>query len=159
MPIKFTHRAWRKKPATRTQRGSSAVELALVMPLFLLLFFGVLDFSLLFFTNLTMQHAVREGGRYAITGAAGKDGREEAVIQKIKDSSAGMYAKVSPVLSVNGVKYPEAVAGMFGAGGTIVTLQLDCSYTLATPFVGALFSGGVYKFKVATTMKNEGFGL
>ena len=55
----------------------------------------------MFWVNLTMQYAVREGARYSITGQSGLDPatlnkqRYLAVIQRIKDSSMGLYPVVS----------------------------------------------------------------
>lgn len=139
--------------------------MAIVMPVFLLILLGLVEFGMMFFVTLTMQYAVREGARYAITGqsdldpaTAGKQ-RYAAVIQKITDSSMGMYAKVSPVISVNGTSYQAGSYGnaMFGGAGAIVVLQLDCSWTVTTPLISAFFTGGKYKFAVAATMRNEAF--
>src|SRR5580698_3843174 len=62
--------------ALRSRNGQSMVEFALVAPLFFLLVFGITDFSRLFFTQETLQYAVREAGRYAVTGqhATGSNG-------------------------------------------------------------------------------------
>lgn len=150
----------------RRQGGSAAVEMALVAPVVLLLMFAMLEFSLLFFTTLSMQYAVREGVRYGITGRADRDPaaanqqRYLGVIQTIKDSSAGMYDTVSPVISVNGTTYASASAyssTMFGGPNDIVVIRLDCSWKLLTPMIGAFFPNGVFTFSVAATMKNESY--
>ena len=70
-------------------RGSSTVEFAIVGSLFFLLMFMVMDFAAYSFIKLTMQHAVREGARYAVTGQVDLDpqaklDRRRAVIQKIR---------------------------------------------------------------------------
>ena len=49
-------------------KGQSMVEFALVMVLFLSVVFTIMDFAIMFFVNQTMQHAVREGARLAVTG-------------------------------------------------------------------------------------------
>src|ERR1035441_8815866 len=54
--------------ALRSRSGQSLVEFALVAPLFFLLVFGITDFGRLFFTQETLQFALREAGRYAVTG-------------------------------------------------------------------------------------------
>ena len=43
--------------------GNSMVEFALVLPLFILLTFGILDFGRLFWTQETLSYALREAGR------------------------------------------------------------------------------------------------
>lgn len=54
-------------PRRRRQRGNAMVETALIiLPLFALMF-AIIDFSLAIFVKSTLQHAVREGVRYAVT--------------------------------------------------------------------------------------------
>jgi hypothetical protein len=55
-----------KEPTTQEERGQATVEFALVILFLLLLLFGIVDFSRLFFAYATMSNAVREGARYAI---------------------------------------------------------------------------------------------
>lgn len=45
-------------------RGAAAVEFALVVPLLLLLTFGIVEFGRAYNAQITLQHAVREGARY-----------------------------------------------------------------------------------------------
>ncbi|MEZ5399329.1 MAG: pilus assembly protein [Bryobacteraceae bacterium] len=52
---------------TGSRRGNALVEMSLMMiPLFGLLF-GIVDFGFAIFIRSTLQHAVREGVRYAVT--------------------------------------------------------------------------------------------
>lgn len=148
------------------QRGSAIVELALVLPLFLLLLFGVIDLGLSFWANLSMQHAVREGARYAVTGRndldpnASDQQRYRAILAQIKFSSMGVFDKVSPVISVNNTSYSSSAsynAGMFGGPGDIVVLKIDCAWPLATPLLRPFFSDGKFHFSVAATVRNEAF--
>src|SRR5471032_1071747 len=149
------------------QRGSSIVELAIVAPIVLLMLLGLIELSMAFFADLSMQYAVREAARYAVTGQVNDDPNSAnqqqymAVLQKLQDSSAGLYAKVSPVLVVNNTTYSTAAsytANMFGNPGDIVVLQVLCSWKLATPVLNMVFPGGVYKFTVGATMQNEQYG-
>lgn len=161
----FLHRA-RRLPAPTRNRGSAVVELAIIAPIAFLLLIGVIEFAIVFYTTLTMQYAVREAARYAITGRTDKDPatanqqRYLAVLQQLRNNSMGMYDTVNPVISVNGTTYASTSAyasNMFGAAGEIVVLRVDCSWKIATPIVASLFPDGVYKFTVATTMMNESF--
>lgn len=159
------------------------VEFALLAPLYFFLLFIIIELGILFWVNLTMQYAVREGARYAITGqsnldpAAVNQQRYLAIIQKIKDSSMGLYARVNPTIVVsevvNGVLQapttydPNAPNNnIFGAADKIMVLQLNCSWPVATPAwrLMALLnpstqtsSPGQYAFSVAATMRNEAF--
>lgn len=153
------------------QSGATIVEMAIITPVFLLVLLALIEFGLMFFVTLTMQYAVREGARYAITGQNNLDPntanqqRYAAVIQKIRSNSMGFYDQLGkdgvsgPVISVNGTAYSTGTYGntMFGTGGSIVVLKLDCYWKVTTPLVSVFFTDGKYHFAVAATMRNEFF--
>src|SRR5437660_3423743 len=76
--------------AVRSRRGQSIVEFALVAPMFLLLVFGILDFGRLFFTQETLQHALREAGRFAVTGQHSGTNRVASIIQAAQQAAPGL---------------------------------------------------------------------
>ena len=127
-----------------------------------MLILGVIELGMMFFADLTMQHAVREGARYAVTGQSNLDPntsnqqRYQAVLQKIKTSSMGVYDQVNPVISVNGNNTTSA--SMFGNPGDIVVISIDCNWTFVTPLISAFFKDGKAHFVVAATMRNESYG-
>lgn len=47
-------------------RGQSLVEFALVLPIFLVLLSGMVDFGMALYTNITLMNATREGARLGI---------------------------------------------------------------------------------------------
>lgn len=146
----------------RRQSGTTLVEMAIVAPVFILVLVAIIELSLMFFTTLTMQYAVREGARFAVTGRANESGtgqRYATVIAKIKENSLGMYDRVAPAISVNGTGYTAKTYSnsMFGVAGDMIVLRLDCSWQVSTPLLSSFFTDGVYKFQVATTMRNEFF--
>ena len=53
----------------RRTRGQALVEFALVIPLFLLVLCGVLDFGFMLYSRMTIINASREGARIAIQTA------------------------------------------------------------------------------------------
>jgi hypothetical protein len=77
----------RKAPDRRRRgRGNAFVEAAFVMvPLFAMIF-GIVDFGLGIFIRSTLQHAVREGVRYAVTyqtvTGMGHDASIKTVVQQ-----------------------------------------------------------------------------
>ena len=157
------------------EKGVAIVEFALLAPLFFFLLFAIIDLGSMFWVNLTMQYAVREGARYAITGQSNLDPnaaaqqRYAAVIQEIKNSSMGLYDAVAPTIAITNygsdgssqssqTYNPSAPSPtLFGGPGDIIVLQLtNCTWsnlTVLRPF----FTGGKYQFNVATTMRNEAF--
>ncbi len=64
------------------RRGSIALELALVLPMLLLLTAGVIEAGLMLMTDATLELAVRAATRYGITGAGGNT-RDDTIRGKI----------------------------------------------------------------------------
>jgi len=142
--------------------GHALLEFAIVSSIFLVMLFTIIDFALFGYAKLTMQHAVREGARYAITGRSDLDpdsnnSREAAILEKISVSSHGMLTKV---MNIDDIRVEDIngndVAG-FGQGGDIVAIHLDCEWPVISPVMYPFFTDGVYKFTVSTAMKNEAF--
>ena len=50
------------------QKGAVAVEFALILPVLVLLLFGIVEFSLLMYNKQILTNASREGARYGIVG-------------------------------------------------------------------------------------------
>lgn len=69
--------------AKRLERGAAAIEMALVLPVLILVLGGIIDFGRLFYTQIMLTNAAREGARAGIIaggdplcrarGAAGAD--------------------------------------------------------------------------------------
>ena len=55
-------------PWRRKQKGQALAELALVLPILLMVVFGMIEMARLVQTYLAVQHAAREGARYAVVG-------------------------------------------------------------------------------------------
>jgi Flp pilus assembly protein TadG len=54
--------------AQRDQDGAAAVEFALLLPLLVLLLFGLIQFGIAFNTKIQATNAAREGARMAVVG-------------------------------------------------------------------------------------------
>ena len=80
------------KSKTRT-RGSAIMEFSLMLPFVLLLFFGIVEFTRFMQAFLTVQHAAREGARYAITGRSVTGevaDRPQSIVFKTRAAAAGL---------------------------------------------------------------------
>ncbi len=73
------------------EAGSTIVEMAFVLPLFLLLTFGIFEFGRAWLAVNTMNHATREAVRLAVT-TPGLTANNASVIEKGKDilAAAGL---------------------------------------------------------------------
>ena len=149
--------------------GAATVEFALVAALVFALIFGIIDFSYIFWGTLSMQHAVREGARYAVTGqssiATNPTAKErcDAAVVEIKNQSMGFYDRVSPVVIFSTVSSdippvitPAPQNSCFNANDIIV-ISVECALEPLTPPIRALFTNGKYSFTVSAAMKNEAY--
>ena len=59
-----------RRPFRRRSRGQSLVEFALVLPMFLLLLFGIIDMGRYVYMNSVLSQAAREGARLASVEAS-----------------------------------------------------------------------------------------
>lgn len=74
------------------KKGQSMVEMALILPVIILLFMGMVEFSRIFGSYLLVTHASREGARMASIG------RTDAEVQ------ANVAGKVGGILDVSNLQ-------------------------------------------------------
>jgi Flp pilus assembly protein TadG len=154
----------------RDNRGQTIVEFALAAVIFFSLLFLVMDLGLMFYANFTMQHAVREGTRYAITGRIdAAPNQRAAVINTIKNKSNGLCDdnRCNDIkfyrVAVNNHIVSESVINStslptndpIGSGGQIIVVRLTYDWPLLTPFLKPFFTDGKYSFIVSSAMRNE----
>jgi Flp pilus assembly protein TadG len=139
--------------------GQSLVEFALVAPLFFLLVFGITDFGRLFFTQETLQYAVREAGRFAVTGrhlttSGGADiDRVTSIKQIAQKAAVGLITDINTIQVMSG-----GVTNSAGGPRETVLVSLTTKLVFITPFIGKFFPpDGAYTFTVSTTFMNEPF--
>lgn len=124
-------------------RGQSLVEFALVLPLLLILVFGVIDFGMGLRSYISLTNAVREGARFAAVGnPAGTyptdcDGATSTSVVGRVCTALG-DGNLNNVQSVT-VTYPDGVAP-----GNRVVVSAQYEYTYITPLGDLLnfFTGG-----------------
>lgn len=123
-----------------------------------LLVFGVMDFGRMFFSQMTLQHAVREAGRFAVTGNKLPDpsnplqslNRVDSIKLVARQAAAGLDVSAVDVSGPSGT-------GTAGGPGQKVTISLTYTVRLVTPMIAQLFQNGKWTFTVRTTFKNEPF--
>jgi Flp pilus assembly protein TadG len=120
-------------------RGTAALEFALVLPVLLLIVFGIIDFGRALNAQITLTGAAREGARLAALGYP------DAAIQ-------ARVAAAAP--SLNGVTATVAASCPPGAGPA-ADAQVDVNYSFSfiTPigvFVG-LFGGSGFGAPIVMT--------
>jgi Flp pilus assembly protein TadG len=143
--------------AFRSRSGQSLVEFALVAPLFFLLVFGITDFGRLFFTQETLQFALREAGRYAVTGQHMSDAQGNALSRVASIKTIAQQKAIG--IDVSNISISSGgVANFAGDPGDTVVVSLTTNLKLITPMIGRFFGPGqTYTFTVQTAFRNEPF--
>jgi hypothetical protein len=113
----------------RDEGGQTLVEFALVLPVFLLVVFGLLDVGRLVYTNSTLSQAAREGARLAATEAAWIGVPGAACVNDaggITDSRPGAHVCPTDVAAFR-THVLDAVNRMTVTLGPITDLHLSCN--------------------------------
>jgi len=80
---------------TKSQKGSVLVEFALILPVFMLLLFGVISFSVALYDKTVLTMATREGARAGAKYVAGKTNDERGVIGRTTAATACQNSLIS----------------------------------------------------------------
>jgi len=152
------------KVRARSRRGSltagnAITEFAVVVPLFFLLVFAVVDMASLFYAQTTLQDAVREAGRYAITGQHQPDPKNPGGSLSRVNSIIAVAQQQAMGLNISNIQISSVTGGSGSAGGPgdTVVISLTSNVQLLTPFLSQFFKNGAYTFTVSTRFKNESF--
>lgn len=115
---------------SRRSRGQSLVEFALVVPVFLMIAFGTIDFGLAFDSSLTITNAAREGARYGVT-----DPTTSAIQARVREVAGRLNdSRLAVSVSCRTAAGAACAGGMAGAvSGTTLVVTVNYSYSMLTP--------------------------
>jgi Flp pilus assembly protein TadG len=142
--MRLTVLAWKihqkHRPNSR-RRGGSLLEMMLVLPLLLMLSFGVVDYGYYFYLRNTFQGAAMDGARAAIPASATNTSVTSTIANVM--SAAGVSSSNYTVTLT-----PSNVSGV--AAGTNITVQVSASWgTVGTHALGSAW-GGISNSKTVT---------
>jgi len=114
------------------QGGQSLVEFTLVLPIFLLVLFAIIDFGMAFNAWVTVTNSAREGGRLASVGATATD-----VETRVRTAAS----------SLDQGQLTVTVTNAQGTPGDPVVVNVSYKYSLITPLANimTIFGGGTIK--------------
>lgn len=118
------------KKRLRHEDGQSMVEFALILPVFLLILCGIIDFGWLFYNQLSLNNACREGARYAVVNTA-EGANTQAIIEHIENTTTTVFANDG--VNIN-IEYSSPGDPTLGD----VTVSLEADITFFTPVLSTV---------------------
>jgi Flp pilus assembly protein TadG len=123
----------RRRGRPDAQSGAAAVEFALVLPIFLAVLFGMIDFGWYYYQRFTLAAAVRDGIRFGVTVAVSQDPWTTGQLRAKSD----LALPGSPINSATPTWGPSTGKISTMAGQPIPNQFLTLSATMPfTPLVG-----------------------
>ncbi|HZM72769.1 MAG TPA: TadE/TadG family type IV pilus assembly protein [Candidatus Polarisedimenticolia bacterium] len=159
-----TSRADKPKERRRKSRGQGLVEFALILPIFLVLLSAAIDLGRIAYARIAVDNAAREGAFQAsVTPTSYTAGQpcpppdplegevlSNLVICRALLEAQGSVVTVTPsdvVLTCS----PSCTEGM----GNLVTVKVNGTFKLLTPFMAVFFGGYDVAFAQSATMQIE----
>jgi hypothetical protein len=134
--------------------GSALVEAAIVLPLLLLLIVSILEFGRLFYTKITVESAVRQATRFAVTGNKKEDPMNPGQDLPRPEAIKQYLVEHAPAVDIDPAKIVlDPASG--GGPGDIVKVRVEHTFEFVTPLIANFFDNGDYTITYTATMKNE----
>lgn len=137
------------KLLSRKEDGQALVEFALVLPLLLLILCGIIDFGWMFYSQLSVQNACREGARYACVHSADGEAAVQSSVKTMVQTSipknldnANLYVDVDYINDADPT-----------SGDVKVTVRAELEFL--TPVLGTLYHNNKRTLSDTVTMKVE----
>lgn len=128
--------------------GTATAELALLLPMILLLVMGALEFGHVFQAWVVVNNAAREGARYAAVGMSANDVRSGVVLTYLEQSGLGASSGVQlPSVSDIQVSIDEP--------GGLVTVHVPVWVEIYAPIVANLLPSNPLRVGASTTMRRQ----
>lgn len=121
----------------RDKRGQSLVEMALILPLLIIILFGIVEFGRVFHSYITITHAAREGARAGVVGQP-----NDVISQRVLQIAP--QAQISDITPDPGAR----------TSGVPLTVSVDCQVELFTPIIGSIIPNPI-NLSAQTTMRME----
>ena len=136
----------------RCQKGVAAIEFAILLPILLVIIFGIIEFSILLYDKQVITNASREGARVGI------------VVGPVRATSSEIGSRVNDYVASNLITFgtpntpvttvtPVDLSGMAFGDDLTVLVSYDYQFLVLPNFIASL--GGVKTINAQTVMKME----
>jgi Flp pilus assembly protein TadG len=146
-----------RKHGRQNQRGAVLVEMAIVLPLLLVLLVGVVDYGLVLREYQILQNAAREGARlsilpqYCISSTPASD--QAAVTNAIKQRVVDYLTQEQITIALTDVTVAQNIVVNIGGGLSATGSKITVSYTRSV-LIGNGWPFGPIALKAEATFRN-----
>ena len=124
----------------KKKRGQAIVEFALILPVFILILLGIMEFGLVFHQYLVVTAASREGARVAALG-----GSDAETLTMVNTSAA----------SINAGQLTTTITPANRVKGQTVSVQVTNPVTIRAPLISQAFPQNPFPVTGTTIMRVE----
>lgn len=125
------------------QKGQSLVEVAIAMPLLILILMGILDLGRAYFTYVALADAAAEGAQYAAMNPR-DPARITGRTQDSISNGLGVF-NPDPDAATVSIDYVDL------SSGSPITVTIEYEYQILTPFMNRFVPDGVINMKAAVS--------
>jgi len=123
MTLRYLRKGWTKgRSGFADSCGATAVEFAIIAPIFLMFVVGIMDFGRLFWIKSTMQYAVEQTARYAMVTPSA--------------STAALQTYAAGESTVDGITFIAASSTVSGINFRTITASYTFSFLIPLIPVG-----------------------
>ncbi|MFN8025856.1 MAG: TadE family protein [Acidimicrobiia bacterium] len=149
----------------RGERGAALVEMAIILPIFVILIFGLLEFGITYNSYISLRQGTREAARQAavgnfgsttscsLTGLSGAPSTDMQKLMCLAKSQAGLSYSSTRVKVLSG-NSDFSSAGTFTKGDSIIVCT-EYPVDSAAKFISPLLGGAVLKTKTAMRIETN----
>jgi len=147
----------RRKHGRQDQRGAVLVEMAIILPLLLVLLVGAVDYGLILREYQILQNAAREGARlsilpqYCISSTPATD--QAAVSNAIKQRVVDYLAQEQITIATTDVTVAQNIVVNIGGGLSATASKITVSYTRSV-LIGNGWPFGPVALRAEATFRN-----
>ena len=119
-----------KRKKGNGEDGQAMVEFALILPIFLLILCGIIDFGWLFYNQLSLNNACREGARYAVVNTA-DNADTQSIINHIENTTTTVFANDGVDITVTYSSPADPTSGD-------ITVSMEADISFFTPVLSTI---------------------
>jgi Flp pilus assembly protein TadG len=157
-----------KRPTQKLRRGSVAVEMALLSPIFFMLLMGIMETCLMLGAQQLLESAAYNTSRLAKTGFVNNGQTQAQTVSQIMVTELQSYGALINTANVTMTEQDyNSFSSAAGGGGTsgygtqqqIVVYTITYPWKLFTPLMSAIIgTNGIVNLTSSIVVRNEPYG-